>query len=565
LKNRKSFNPVLFLGRRWLVFGLFILIITVLLWRAIYLQVMHTHFLQTQGDARYLRTQTIAAHRGILTDRNGEPLAVSTPVDSVWINPKQFISAKAQWQSLATVLNMSLSDLNKLVNKRLERGFVYLKRHLPPLIAERVKALKIQGVFLQREYHRYYPAGEVTAHVLGFTNVDDQGQEGLELALESTLKAVSGEKQVIQDKYGNALLDVKNIRMARDGQSVRLSIDRRLQYMAHRELEKHIKRMRAKSGSVVILDVKTGEVLAMVNQPTYNPNNLKERQSYRYRNRAITDVFEPGSTLKPFTIASALDSGKYHSNSYVNTSPGKLTFGQYTVRDGHNYGSINLTQVIQKSSNVGASKIALSLPAKQLWGTLNAVGFGNSPNSGFPGEIKGRLPHFSTWQVVENASLSFGYGLNVTLLQLARAYATFGNKGLLPPVRFIAIDSDSDEESDELLVPAMYEKTAQQLIKMMETVVQKGGTGTKAAIKGYTVAGKTGTVRKHLRGKYSQDAYLSLFAGIAPSRKPRLVIAVKIDTPKVKDYYGGDVAAPLFATIMSSALRLLNVPADKHN
>jgi len=563
LSKKKSANITLFLGRRWLIFALFIMVMGLLLWRAIYLQVTHTHFLQTQGDSRYLRTQTIAAHRGILTDRHGEILAVSTPVDSVWINPKQFIHAQSQWQSLATVLNMSLNELKNLVNKRLERSFVYLKRHLPPKIAEQVKALEIKGVFLQREYHRYYPSGEITAHILGFTNIDDQGQEGLELALESTLKAVPGEKQVIRDKNGNVLLDVKNIRMSRDGQSVRLSIDRRLQYLAHHELKKHVRRVRAKSGSVVILDVKTGEVLAMVNQPTYNPNNLEERQSHRYRNRAITDVFEPGSTMKPFTIASALDSGKYHAGSYVNTSPGKLIFGKYTVSDGRNYGSISLTKIIQKSSNVGASKIALSLPPQQLWRTLNAVGFGNAPNSGFPGEIKGKLPHFSTWQVVENASLSFGYGLNVTLLQLARAYATFGNKGLLPPVRFIAVDSDSDEEVNELSVPAMYEKTAQQVVKMMESVVKEGGSGTKAAIANYTVAGKTGTVRKHLRGKYSQYAYLSLFAGIAPSHKPRIVIAVMIDTPKTKSYYGGDVAAPLFASIMSRALRLLNVPAER--
>jgi cell division protein FtsI (penicillin-binding protein 3) len=559
-KNKKPDKIVLFLGRRRLILNAFIIIIATLLCRAIYLQVMHTQFLQNQGDARYLRTQTIAANRGVLTDRNGEPLAVSTPVDSVWINPKQFVNAREQWESLATVLNMPLKELKNFVTNRLNRGFVYLKRHLPPSTAEQIKALKIQGVFFEREYHRYYPAAETTAHVLGFTNVDNQGQEGLELALESSLKPIYGEKQVIQDKYGNVLIDVKNVRIARDGESTRLSIDRRLQYLAHRELEKTVKMARAKAGSVIILDVKTGEVLAMVNQPSYNPNDSSERESSRYRNRAVADVFEPGSTMKPFTIASALESGKYSPHTFVNTSPGKIQFGRYTVRDGHNYGRIDLTTVVQKSSNVGASKIALSLPAEQLWKTFNAMGFGSSSNSGFPGELRGRLPHYLKWRTVENASLSFGYGLNVTLLQLARAYAAFGNKGILPTIRFTAVDSDSKGNVQKPSLPAVRPETAQQIVQMMETVVKKGGTAVKAAIEGYSVAGKTGTVRKHVNGKYS-NAYLALFVGIAPSQNPRLVVAVMIDTPR-NGYYGGQVAAPLFAEIMSNALRFLNVPFD---
>ncbi len=549
-----------FWGRRQWVLGIFVLIIGVLLCRAVYLQVINANFLQSQGNARHLRTLSIAAHRGMLMDRNGEPLAISTPVESVWVNPAQFVTARQKWAMLTKLLDIKTSELEALLAKRMHREFVYLKRHISPSLASKVQALKLPGVFLQREYRRYYPSGEVSAHVLGFTNVDDHGQEGLELALNNFLMGMPGAKRVIQNQTGQVIALVKSLRIPRSGQNIRLSIDRRLQYLAYRELKAAVLRSRARAGAAIILEVHTGEVLAMVNQPAFNPNNRRELLSERYRSRAVTDVFEPGSTIKPFTIAAALESGKYAPSSRVNTHPGFLRLGKYTVRDSRNYGVISLATVIKKSSNVGASKIALSLKPKRLWQTLMQVGLGRISGCGFPGEVAGHLPYFSEWHTARRASISFGYGVSVTLLQLARAYAALGNEGILPPVHFIRVNEEKTaKEQGERVMQA---KTARQVVHMLKAVVKPGGTGSLAQISRFSVAGKTGTVRKVVAGKYSDSDYLALFAGIVPASAPRLVMVVLIDEPRADSYYGGKVAAPVFAKVMSGALRLLNIPPD---
>jgi len=558
-KKYKTSKTPHFLTRRQWMLRLFILIIGVLLWRAVYLQVKSADFLQSQGNARYLRTLSIVAYRGMLMDRNGEPLAISTPVDSVWVNPSAFVTARFQWAKLTQLLGLKISDLEKVLVNRMRRKFVYVKRHISPSVAQQVIALKLPGVFLQREYRRYYPTREVSAHVLGFTNIDDQGQEGLELALNNFLKGTSGAKRVIQDKQGHIIAHLENIRIPRPGQNIHLSIDRRLQYLAYRELKAAVFRSKARAGSVIILDIHTGEVLAMVNQPAYNPNNRKELQAERYRNRAVTDVFEPGSTIKPFTIAAALESGKYLPTTRIDTRPGRLRVGKYTVRDSRNYGVIDVATVIKKSSNVGASKIALSLTSKQQWQILTKVGFGRISGSGFPGEVGGHLPHFSYWYPAQQASTSYGYGINMTLLQLARAYAALGNGGILPPIHFLRVEKEEPGHFQRV----MQAKTARQVIQMLESVVKTGGTGSLAQIRGFRVAGKTGTVRKFMAGKYSESEYLALFAGIVPASAPRLVMIVLIDTPFGESYYGGKVAAPVFAKVMTGALRLLNIPPDR--
>ncbi|OQW93734.1 MAG: cell division protein [Beggiatoa sp. IS2] len=556
---RVSPKALLFQHRRQWLLGLFVLVVGTLLARAVYLQVMHTDFLQWQGNARYLRVLPVPAHRGMLLDRDGEPLAVSTPIDSVWVSPAQFMTVQSEWKNLATVLGLSVKELRALLAKRQQREFVYVKRHISPTIATQVKALNLTGVFLQREYHRYYPTGAVAAHVLGFTNIDDQGQEGLELAFDSTLAGVAGAKRVLQGKNGQIIANVEILQLPRPGQDIRLTIHRRLQYVLHRELQAAVWAHRAQAGSAIILDAHTGEVLALVNQPDCNPNKREELVNDRFRNRAVTDVFEPGSTLKPFTIVTALESGKFTSTTRINTHPGNFQIGKYTVRDSYNYGNIDMATIMQKSSNVGASKIALSLPAGQLWRILNNLGFGQSSESGFPGEVTGKLPHFSVWHPFEQATLSFGYGLNTTMLQLARAYAVLGNAGRLPPIRFVASDIQANPEEFPVV---MQTDTTSQVLQMLEKVTQPGGTGEGARISGYRVVGKTGTVHKPQAGGYSANEYLALFVGIVPASKPRLVMAVLIDEPRGSDHYGGQVAAPVFAKVMTEALRLLNIPPD---
>ncbi|MGH8495334.1 MAG: peptidoglycan D,D-transpeptidase FtsI family protein [Gammaproteobacteria bacterium] len=545
-----------FQGRARFLLALFALAGLVLMARAVHLQVMRAGYLAGQGDARHLRVAPISAHRGTITDRNGEPLAVSTPVDSVWVNPQELAAVPAQIPRLADALGADAEWLKRLVAGHLEREFVYVRRHMRPDDAARVEALGLPGVYLLREYRRYYPAGEVTGHVLGFTNVDDIGQEGLELAFDHWLSGESGAKRVLKDRLGRSIEDVERIRAPHPGRDLTTSLDLRIQYLAYRELKAAVTRNRARAGSVVVLDVASGEVLAMVNQPSYNPNDRTQYSAARYRNRAATDIFEPGSSLKPLIIAAALDSGKFSAHTPIDTGPGFLRIGANTVRDKHKLGVIDVTTVLMKSSNVGASKIALALESEYLWEVLGRFGLGRLTESAFPGESAGLLRHYSLWRPIGQATLAYGYGLSVTPLQLAQAYAALGADGMRHPVSLLAID---EAPGGERVVST---DTAQALVEMMETVVSDEGTGAQAAVAGYRIAGKTGTAWKHEAGGYSRHRYTSVFAGLAPASAPRLAAVVVIDEPSGGKYYGGDVAAPVFSAVMTDALRLLAVPPD---
>jgi cell division protein FtsI (penicillin-binding protein 3) len=543
-------------GRRIVLLSVMMVAVGLLLGRAVDLQLLHQAFLQEQGDARSLRVVSIPAHRGMITDRNDEPLAISTPVDSIWADPQDLLEAPAQWPRLAKLLDLNVRWIRERLRENSNREFVYLKRHVPPALAEQVMALDIPGVSTQREYRRYYPAGEVTGHVLGFTNVDDVGQEGAELAYEQVLRGTPGSMRVIKDRLGRIVETVERINEALPGRDLKLSIDRRIQYLAYRELKAAVQDNRAASASAVVLDVKTGEVLAMVNQPTYNPNNRDSLQSSHYRNRAVTDVFEPGSTVKPFTVAMALESGQFRPDSMIDTEPGTLRVGPNTIHDTHDYGLINVSTVIAKSSNVGASKIALSLPPDRLWNMFHRVGFGTLSGADFPGETAGTLPDYHRWYPIDHATFSFGYGLSVSTLQLARAYAALAAGGELKPVSFVPVENAQEGER------IMKAETARQVIAMLEGVVSDEGTGELARVPGYHVAGKTGTVRKSISGGYAEDKYVALFAGMIPATRPRLVMVVVINDPRSDKYYGGSVAAPVFSRVMSGAMRLLDIAPD---
>lgn len=542
--------------RHWLVLAAFAFGLLVLLWRVVDLQLFDRTFLQGQADARHLRTVTLSAHRGMIRDRNGEPLAVSTPVDSIWANPQELVPAREYLQALAKVLDMDIDYLQRLLGRRADREFVYLKRHVPPSVAAQVKTLDAPGVYLQREYRRYYPDGEVMAHVIGFTDIDDHGQEGLELAYDDWLSGSDGAKRVLKDGRHHIIEDVEMIRPAEPGRDLTLSIDRRIQYQAYRELKAAIQRDKARSGSVVVLDAVTGEVLAMVNQPSFNPNNRHNIHPGSVRNRAVTDVLEPGSTMKPFTIAAALQTGRYSPSSSIDTSPGYYRVGRNTVRDEHDNGRLDLAAIIRKSSNVGASKIALSLQPEMLWGVLRGAGFGISSGTGFPGEVAGVLANYHRWHKIEQATLAFGYGISVTPLQLARAYTMLADHGRLKPVSFLRVDEAPEGEA--VLRP----EVVRQVRRMMEGVVSDRGTAPLARVAGYRVAGKTGTVHKVTANGYAEDRYNALFVGMAPATDPRLVVAVVINDPRGEDYYGGKVAGPVFSKVMAGALRLLNIAPD---
>jgi cell division protein FtsI (penicillin-binding protein 3) len=542
--------------RLLVVVGIVFAVAAVMLWRAVDLHVLNKGFLQSQGNARYMRTMPVAAHRGVITDRNGEPLAVSTPVDSVWINPAEFIAERASWGKLIELLSLNVEEVEQLVLQRKNREFVYLQRHIRPELADKVAALNIAGVYLQREYKRFYPAGEVAAHVLGFTNIDDAGQEGMELAYNDWLRGSSGRKIVIKDRLGRTIKHVESIQAAQPGKDLTLSIDRRLQYLTYRELKRAVLHFNAKSGSAVILDTKTGEVLAMANQPSYNPNNRSNLNSSHLRNRAVTDVFEPGSTIKPFTVAAALESGKFKTTSIVDTSPGYFHIGQYVVQDVKNYGPINLATILSKSSNVGASKLALAISAKNLTDVHARLGFGFSTGSGFPGEVGGIINLPTEKQLIERATLSYGYGLSVTPLQLARSYAAIANDGVMPSVSFIRVNKAVSETR------VLSKKYAKQIREMLEGVISDAGTGSKATVAGYRISGKTGTGKKASAGGYSDDRYIATFVGMAPASNPRLAMVVTINEPRGDVYYGGLVAAPVFSNVMSGALRLLDIAPD---
>jgi cell division protein FtsI (penicillin-binding protein 3) len=552
----KDRSEASFPGRRLLVRALLIAVTAGLLWRAVELQHSDKEFLIGQGDARHLRVVSISAHRGKILDRNGEPLAISTPVDSVWANPGELATARSRWPELRNKLGLDLEHLERMLAQRRERGFVYLKRHVAPHLADGVQQAGVPGVYLQREYRRYYPLGEVTAHVVGFTNVDDIGQEGMELAFDERLRGVAGSRRVLRDRLGRIVEEVESIRAPKAGGDLVLSLDTRVQYLAYRALLGAVKRHKARGGSVVVLEARTGEVLAMVNQPAYNPNNRADRASARYRNRAVTDVFEPGSTIKPFTIGSALESGQFRVASKVDTRPGNLKIGKYTVRDLRNYGVIDLPTLMRKSSNVGATRLALALEPRQLWQTFTRVGFGSGTGSGFPGEAEGVLTHYFDWGTIHRATLSFGYGLSVSALQLAQAYSVIANDG-----RFVRITLQQNDHPVEG-VPVMRRATARALREMLESVVGPEGTGQRARVPGYRVGGKTGTVRKSITGGYAENRYKAVFAGMAPISKPRLVVVVVIDEPGGEEYYGGQVAAPVYAEIMARTMRVLGVAPD---
>ncbi len=553
---RETQKIIEFPMRRWFLLSLYTLGMAGLLFRAVDLQVLNKEFLQDHGDARALRVVKIPAHRGMITDRNGESLAISTPVNSIWAVPRKVMDAEAKLDQLAEYLHMDEKELSSMLKDRIGRQFVYLKRHVAPALAEQVMLLDIPGISLQREYRRYYPAGEVTSHVLGFTNIDDSGQEGMELAYDSWLKGSPGSKRVLKDRLGRIIENIESITMPDPGNQLVLAIDRRVQYLAYRELKSAVNHHKARAGTLVMLDVKTGEIIAMVGQPSYNPNNRTGLKSGHYRNRALTDVFEPGSTLKPFTIATALESGLYDLKSTIDTRPGFFKVGDHTIRDHRDYGVIDLETVIKKSSNIGASKIALSLEPLDFWSTLTKVGFGQATGSGFPGESSGFLNPYNNWSEVEQATMSFGYGISTTALQLAQAYMPFATDGLKLPISFLKV-------TEPVTASRVFSASvARQVRAMLETVVQKGGTGNKANVEGYRIAGKTGTVHKTVVGGYSEDRYLSLFAGMAPASNPRLIAVVIIDEPKGDEYYGGLVAAPVFSNVMAGALRLLDIPPD---
>ncbi|MDD3519379.1 MAG: penicillin-binding transpeptidase domain-containing protein [Chromatiales bacterium] len=543
--------------RRLFVLGLFALGMLTLVARAADLQLLKRDFLRNEGDARQLRVLPVPAHRGMITDRNGEPLAISTPIDSVWANPQETLAAPERLNALARVLDMRQRDLEQRLNERAGREFVYLRRHVTPGMAAQVRALDIPGVGLQREYRRYYPMAEVSAHVLGFTDIDDRGQEGMELAYDEWLVGSAGAKRVIRDRLGRVIRDVESIRPARPGRDLALSIDQRLQYLAYRELKAQVQAEGARGGSVVILDVQSGEVLAMVNQPSYNPNNRGSLRGDVFRNRAVTDLFEPGSTIKPFTVVAALESGRYRADSIIDTSPGRLAVGRHlVVKDFRDYGRIDMAGLLVKSSNVAATRIALGLEPRQLWSVFQRVGFGQLTSSGFPGEAVGQLPPYARWREVERATLSYGYGLSMTPLQLAQAYAALGNDGEMANVTFLR---DAPETAPRRVINP---EVARQVRHLLEGTVSDQGTGARAAVAGYRIAGKTGTARKSVAGGYSEDRYIATFAGIAPLGAPRLAMVVTIDEPSRGDYYGGLVAAPVFGRVMAGALRLLDVAPD---
>jgi cell division protein FtsI (penicillin-binding protein 3) len=542
--------------RLWLVLGLLFAVALGIMLRMLSLYVEEQTFLQTQGDARSLRTIQVPAHRGIITDRNGEPLAVSAPVATIWADPAMTDMQDDGLAKLAVLLKTNKKKLVSKLSKNRSKRFIYLQRQVTPEVAEQVRSLQIGGIHVDREYKRYYPAAEVTTHLVGFTNLDGQGQEGLELAYEEWLKAESGKQLVLKDRLGRTIKHIREVAPAHHGNDIQLSIDLRLQYLAYRELKAAVSAHKADGGSLVMLDAATGEVLAMVNQPSYNPNDPRQRISSALRNRAVTDTFEPGSTVKPMTVAAALMSGKYAPETVVDTSPGFMRVKRKTIRDHRNYGEIDVSTIITKSSNVGVTKLSLSLPEGSVRNLYHNLGLGQSTGIGFPGESSGYLPYLNKKQVIERATLSYGYGVSVTPLQLAQSYLALANDGVLSPVSLIK------QNSDEKPVRVMPEHVAKNVRKMMETVISVKGTGRRAAIPGYKVAGKTGTVHKVGNGGYIDDQYLSFFAGMAPASNPRLVTVVMVDNPKGQEYYGGEVAAPVFSRAVGGALRLMNVPPD---
>ena len=526
----------------------------VLIGRSFYLQVLRNDFLQEKGESRYKRELEISASRGRIADRNGDVLAISTPMKSVWAVPAEARLTPQQIKQLAAVLEMDVKELTRKLAS--DKSFVFLQRQLPPEIGERVAALKLPGVGLDKEYRRYYPTGEMTAHVVGFTGVDDKGLEGVELAFQSQLLGHSGSRSVIKDRRGQIVEDVGSIRLPQDGRDIRLALDSKIQYLAYSHLKQAIADHKAKAGGAVVIDAKTGEILALANWPTYNPNNRERLTGAQLRNRALTDTYEPGSVMKPFTAALALESNKVRFDTVINCAPGKLTIGTATISDAHPHGPLTVAQVIQKSSNVGTAKIASLLTPEQMWEMYDAIGVGRAPGLGFPGEVTGRLRPWKTWRPIEQATMSYGHGLSVSLMQLARAYTIFAREGDLIPLSLTRV-----EGAPVAATPVFSQQTAREVRAMLEMAAQPGGTAPKAQVPGYRVGGKTGTAYKIEGGQYVKK-YVASFVGFAPVSDPRLVVAVMIDEPGGAAHYGGDVAGPIFSLVMGGALRTLGVPHD---
>ncbi len=523
--------------------------------RAVFLQGIKTDFLQQKGEARYSRVIELPAHRGMVKDRNGELLAISTPVESIWASPDDIDATPEKTEKLARLLGISRGELNAKLKDE-DRNFVYLKRQMPKEDAAKIMGLQIPGIFQTREYRRYYPQGAEMAHLLGFTGAEDNGQEGIELALQQHLAGKSGSRRVIKDRKGQIIEDVETIKSPQPGKDLVLSVDQRIQHAAYRELKNAVLAHRAKAGAIVVLNAKTGEVLAMANLPDYNPNNRGKLTAAQTRSRAVTDIFEPGSTLKPFTAAAAIEAGKFSPGTMIETGDGSLTLGPATIRDAHKVGRVTVEQVIQKSSNVGAAKMALSLPPEYLWNVFDHAGFGGVPKSGFPGEVSGKLRPHKSWRPIEQATMSYGHGISVSLLQLARSYTIFATGGEIKPVTMIKADTTPAGKR------VFSAKTVSAVSKMLEMVVQTGGTGLRAQVPGYRVAGKTGTAHKLEGGVYAPDKFVGSFVGFAPASDPKLIIAVMIDEPSGIEHQGGQVAAPVFSAVMGDALRLLGIAPD---
>ena len=557
-------HSIIPIWRQYLVLFVLFCCVSLIGWKVVVLHILEREFLQGQGDARTIRTVPLVANRGLITDRNGEPLAVSTPVKSLWVNPGEIAGNDVAIRQLAMELELNPEVLGRNIAKNSGREFLYVKRRLPPADADRVLALDIDGLYVQQEYQRFYPQGEVAAHLIGFSNVDDVGQEGLELAYDAWLRGVPGRLQVMKDRRGHIIEELNTIQTAQAGKLLELSIDFRLQNLAYRVLKAEYITRRAKSATVVVLDVATGEVLAMANQPSYNPHNKVNITDFSVlRNRAITDVFEPGSTIKAFTIAAALETGIYRMDTVIETSPGWMMVSGNTIRDIFNYGTLTVEKVITKSSNIGASKIALEIGAEPIRDLLERVGFGQVTGTGFPGERSGVLPNPRRWSRIGTATLSYGYGLSVSALQLAQAYSVIANGGIKKPVTLLKLDADSVASLPrERVLSAVISR---QLLTALETVVDKsrGGAVLGANIPFYSVAGKSGTA--HVVGEfgYEENLHNSLFVGLVPASNPRLVIVVVVNEPKGEEHYGGQVAAPVFSRIAAGAMRLLNVSPDK--
>ncbi|WP_045728553.1 penicillin-binding transpeptidase domain-containing protein [Xanthomonas sp. GPE 39] len=551
-RSRSNFN---LRGRLALVGAALGLCSMTLIGRAAYVQLINTDFYQRQGEARFLRDLPIATSRGMITDRNGEPLAVSTPVESIWVNPQELLRNPDRIPQLAQALELPVDELTVKLSQKVDKEFIYIKRRINPDKAHAVIALGIPGVFSQREFRRFYPQGEAMAHVLGFTNIDDRGQEGLELAFDEWLRGKPGAKRVIRDRKGAIVESIDLVKPAQPGKDLTLSIDRRIQFLAYKELRKALVENKAAGGSIVIMDVVTGEILAMVNLPTYNPNAVTGVNPDARRNRALTDIVEPGSTMKPLTISTALKAGVVTKDTLIDTNPGYMAVGRFTIKDvPHNNGVLTVTGVITRSSNIGAAKIAAKLPDQTFYDQIHSYGYGSAPHSGFPGESAGVLPSPARWSGSSKTTMAYGYGLSVTPLQIARAYCALGNGGRLVTPTFV---KGQHEETKQVLDPAI----AKEVVAMMETVVTQGGA-KGAAILGYHVAGKTGTARKTGPGGYERGHYNALFAGLVPASHPRFATVIVINDPQGTKYYGGLVSAPVFHNVMEGALRLMDVPPD---